>query len=497
MNVKKLWSREESKERFPLPISPLGWSLLLPPTQSTLKALSDKLYLKSLSPADMLQNIDHFVYARKGFFKSGIIKKIRISAWLFLCLKLLWFYLRSGLQKKKFLTTVMQQLFIPQAQQLIQDWQQLQKTLIPRLKNISVGDANLPIQFDEFMVLKDKMEKNSCDFFYHDFSVYFLKNVFSQYLKSAFTNLGNNEVDSNNLLASLSQGLSNNFSVRMALDRTKMSEEEWLKNYGYLTDNWDVFSPTLAEAKIIPPQFSEKNLIEKHQEQQRRRLEKEQQLPASLSFFINLFQELLIIDEDMRAYSSLQYPEIRKLFHRVSLTAEWDFTNIFFLEINELEQALRTKNFPIYKERALKRRNQFQIALQKDPPLDCLEEGGSFHALTPIKSEYSTGITISPGQAIGPALVVHRFEDLKKFSNNYILVLRSPNPTYASYYAQCAGIISETGGVLSHGALVAREFQIPMISEVSQALELIKTGDVIELDASRGSFKIIREGISD
>ncbi len=497
MNLKKLWSREESKERFPLPISPLGWSLLLPPTQSTLKALSDKLYLKSLSPSDMLQNIDHFVYARKGFFKSGILKKIRISAWLFLSLKLSWLFLRSGLQKKKFLMTVMERLFIPQAQQLIEDWQQLQTTLIPRLKKASAGNENLAIQFDEYITLKNEMEKNSQEFFYHDFSVYFLKNIFSQYLKFALEDLVHDEISSSELLVRLSQGLPNNFSVRMALERTKTTEEEWLKNYGYLTDNWDIFSPTLAEAKVIPPQFSEKNLIEKHQEQQRKRLEKEEQLPHSLSIFVNLFQKLLIIDEDMRAYSSLQYPEIRKLFKRVSLTAEWDFTNIFFLEINEIEQALQSKNFPIYKERALKRRNKFQMALTKNPPFDCLEEGGSFQPLTAIKSASSTGIMISPGQVTGPALVVHQFADLKKFSNNYILVLRSPNPTYASYYAQCAGIISETGGVLSHGALVAREFQIPMISEVSQALEMIKTDDVIHLDASQGRFEIIRKGISD
>ena len=495
--MKKLWSREESKERFPLPISPLGWSLLLPPTQSTLNALSDKLYLKPLSPSEMLRNIDHFVYARKGFFKSGILRKIRFSAWLFLLIKLSWLFLRSGLQKNKFLTRIMNQLFIPQAQQLIQDWQQLERTLIPRLKNISAGDPNIPVQYDEFIILKNEMEKNSCDFFYHDFSVYFLKNIFSHYLQSAFKNIGYNEILSRELLTSLSQGLPNNFSVRMALDRTKMSEEEWLKNYGYLTDNWDVFSPTLAETEIIPPQFSEQHLIKKHKEQERKRLEKEKQLPASLAIFVSTFQKLLIIDEDMRAYSSLQYPEIRKLFHRVSLAAEWDFTNVFFLEINELEQALKTTNFPIYKDRALKRRNKFQLALQKDAPLDCLEEGGSFHALTYPSPDSSAGIMISPGQVTGPALVVHQFADLKKFSNKYILVLRSPNPTYASYYAQCAGIISETGGVLSHGALVAREFQIPMISEVSQALELIKTDDLIQLDASRGSFKIIRKGLSD
>lgn len=504
--MEKLWSQEETKERFPLPISPMGWSLLAVPAQSTLDSLAQHLFLRRVGTEDILKNIDSYVYARKGFFRTGVLKKIKWISLFVLSLKILFwtitsFFLNSNLGLKlNFKAHLMEKLFFSRADYMLRKWDLIQKNLLEKMRSASAGDIQKPIHYLEFLEKRQLMEKNSCEYFYFDFAVYFLKNLFYHALLYFLKEVGLNTEEAKNLLSQITQGLPQNFAIQMALEYVSLPRDQWIEKYGHLTDNWDVAAPTLAESeKLLRKTISQtqaKTLAEMHLAHDSLRKETEKKFALyfhqdpRLMQALNYFQKLLLVDEDMRAFSSLQYPAIRQLFQRVALTAQWKFEDIFFLSITEVEESLKNQDFSKQILLAQQRRLNFEKALKTIPPEEFKEVSSKLTAIQ-IHKTVAQGKSVSPGKVSAPALVIKSLNDFKSFTGQEILVLKSATPTYTMYYSQSLGIISETGGLLSHGALVAREFHIPMISNVSGVLEVVKNGDMILLDATNGTYKIM------
>ena len=65
------------------------------------------------------------------------------------------------------------------------------------------------------------------------------------------------------------------------------------------------------------------------------------------------------------------------------------------------------------------------------------------------------------------------------------------NPAWAVVFSKIAGIVTDTGGVLSHSAIVAREFMIPGVVGTSNATREIKTGDKIRVNGSTGVVVVL------
>lgn len=65
----------------------------------------------------------------------------------------------------------------------------------------------------------------------------------------------------------------------------------------------------------------------------------------------------------------------------------------------------------------------------------------------------------------------------------------SAHPGLAPLFLKAAALITETGGYLSHGAIVAREFGIPAVVNVPGILAQISDGDTLEVDGSRGTVR--------
>ena len=65
--------------------------------------------------------------------------------------------------------------------------------------------------------------------------------------------------------------------------------------------------------------------------------------------------------------------------------------------------------------------------------------------------------------------------------------MRIPNEMYA------AGVVMEVGGPMQHGAIIAREYGIPCVSGLENATQLIKDGDLVKVDGSAGTVKLVVE----
>ncbi|MDY0345348.1 MAG: PEP/pyruvate-binding domain-containing protein [Bacilli bacterium] len=108
-----------------------------------------------------------------------------------------------------------------------------------------------------------------------------------------------------------------------------------------------------------------------------------------------------------------------------------------------------------------------------------------------IKGAKLSGTPLSRGQVIGRARIITSVEDAKKLQKGEIMVAGYTDIGWSPYYALIAGLVTEVGSALSHGAVVAREYALPLVSNVQNATEIIRDGDIISIDGASGTVVII------
>ena len=90
----------------------------------------------------------------------------------------------------------------------------------------------------------------------------------------------------------------------------------------------------------------------------------------------------------------------------------------------------------------------------------------------------STGTSASPGVATGRVRVVDSIEQLPEVREGEILVTSNTDPGWTAVFSKIGGLITETGGILSHGAVVSREYGIPAVTAVKGATKIFIDGSV-------------------
>ena len=108
----------------------------------------------------------------------------------------------------------------------------------------------------------------------------------------------------------------------------------------------------------------------------------------------------------------------------------------------------------------------------------------------PSEAGVWTGIPVSPGCASGPARIVLTPTDAAHLEQGDILVAPSTDPGWTPLFLRASAIVMETGGFLSHGAIVAREYGIPAVANVPGILKALQDGEPITVDGSSG--RVIR-----
>lgn len=103
------------------------------------------------------------------------------------------------------------------------------------------------------------------------------------------------------------------------------------------------------------------------------------------------------------------------------------------------------------------------------------------------------GLIACKGFVQGRARVIKSQDDLLKFEKGEIMVAYKTQPKYTPYMVRAAAMVTNIGGITSHAAIVAREFSIPCIVGTENATEMIKTGQIITVDANTGNIYVNRE----
>jgi pyruvate,water dikinase len=101
------------------------------------------------------------------------------------------------------------------------------------------------------------------------------------------------------------------------------------------------------------------------------------------------------------------------------------------------------------------------------------------------------GVPLSAGVAEAPALVLHEPDSSAIPSEPYILVCPSTDPAWVPLFVHARGLVMETGGVLSHGAIVAREFGLPAVAGLPDVQRRLKTGQQVRVDGTSGTVTVL------
>lgn len=102
-----------------------------------------------------------------------------------------------------------------------------------------------------------------------------------------------------------------------------------------------------------------------------------------------------------------------------------------------------------------------------------------------------TGTAGSPGVARGRARVIRTLADAERFEAGEVIVARTTSQPWMPLFGAAAALVTEAGGTLSHAAVVAREFRLPAVVAVASATELVRDGQLVEVDGDRGLVRLL------
>ena len=111
----------------------------------------------------------------------------------------------------------------------------------------------------------------------------------------------------------------------------------------------------------------------------------------------------------------------------------------------------------------------------------------------PSPSSTLSGTGASGGTASGPAAVLGDVRDAARLRGGDVLVTRQTDPGWAPVFGLVSGLVIERGGLLSHGAIVAREFGLPCVVGIENATGRIRSGQQVTVDGDRGVCTIEHE----
>jgi phosphoenolpyruvate synthase/pyruvate phosphate dikinase len=281
--------------------------------------------------------------------------------------------------------------------------------------------------------------------------------------------------------------------------------ETFLRNHGHREMEFDAYHPTWLE---VPWVVLDNILIAMHApvksdlyERQRSlkltmhatEYECLQQLPEQLHFF---FHELIRLARTYTSLDDLEHYETTRLTLPLrrglralgNMLVEMDILDqpmdIFFAHYGPLNSAIYQNNKETW--RALSeeiRLEKMQYLADKErTPEWVLGEAG----VQPVAGETLSGLPGSPGKANGKVCRVLGPDDFSSFPEGAILVARTTNPTWTPLFYNAAAVVTESGGPLSHGAVIAREMKIPAVTSVRNALSLLKNEQSVIVDGTAG-----------
>jgi pyruvate,water dikinase len=124
-----------------------------------------------------------------------------------------------------------------------------------------------------------------------------------------------------------------------------------------------------------------------------------------------------------------------------------------------------------------------------EQPDGSLAEQANDYQVQPTNGDCFTGVAVGAGFAQGRARLLTCPKQGDRLARGEILVVPSTDPAWTPLFLKAGGLVMETGGYLSHGAIVAREFGIPAVVNLPGILQQIADGDLLAVDGAKGTVR--------
>ena len=166
--------------------------------------------------------------------------------------------------------------------------------------------------------------------------------------------------------------------------------------------------------------------------------------------------------------------------------------DMFFLTFHELHDVARTRQA----DHALiaRRREEFRSFGELTPPRVLTSEGEALNGAyrrDDVPAGTLVGLAVSGGTIEGRARVVLDMAEADLEAGD-ILVTRHTDPSWSPLFVAIAGLVTEVGGLMTHGAVIAREYGLTAVVGVDHATQRIQDGQRIRVDGTRGFVEVLR-----
>lgn len=203
------------------------------------------------------------------------------------------------------------------------------------------------------------------------------------------------------------------------------------------------------------------------------------------------------IKDDVSALLEERGEKLHALFEEIAKRLSIEASDAYYLTLEEIRDALAAGRAP---DGLIESRRALTVIFYPHASLEIREGDGAETFLADGKmaeiavraSSELKGQTASMGTAKGRAVVVKNSDEaIREMQQGDILVAPYTAPEYLPAMKRSGAIVTETGGITSHAAIVSRELKIPCVIGVADVMQLVKTGDQIEVDAGKGIVRIL------
>ncbi|HDR8180829.1 TPA: phosphoenolpyruvate synthase [Bacillus thuringiensis] len=165
--------------------------------------------------------------------------------------------------------------------------------------------------------------------------------------------------------------------------------------------------------------------------------------------------------------------------------------DIYYLTFEELHEVVRTNKLDY--ELIHKQKNEYKLYEKLTPPRVMTSDGeiitGKYKREN-LPADAIVGLPVSSGVIEGRARVILNMEDAN-LEEGDILVTAFTDPGWTPLFVSIKGLVTEVGGLMTHGAVIAREYGLPAVVGVENATKLIKDGQRIRVHGTEGYIEIL------
>ena len=282
----------------------------------------------------------------------------------------------------------------------------------------------------------------------------------------------------------------------------------FLRVHGHREVDFDAYHPTwsgqpwvvLENLRLILLQKDGEDPGIKDQQLRARQHATEQtfmtKVPEELRLFVG---EIVRLARTYTALDDLEHYQTTRLTppFRASLIAMGDRlvadgtldepSDVFFLSRGTLDALVgRSVTGAEARAEAMSAKADYLRQMVTEPPFRFGEEEAEVE-----DGDVMTGLAGAPGVAEGPVRLLRSPDDFGGFESGSVLVARTTNPAWTPLFYSAVAVITESGGPLSHGAVTAREFRIPAVMSVRGALTRLAEGQIVRVDGARGTVAVL------